>query len=63
MRVGSEALSAVLDGEAFEADVHASVRHIARCDACLRFVVGVVATTRALRSRRVIALSSARHRR
>ena len=31
---------AVLDGEACEADMHASVRHVARCDACLRFVVG-----------------------
>jgi predicted anti-sigma-YlaC factor YlaD len=55
-----ETLSAVLDGEASEADVLAALRHVRRCLGCRRFVAGVVATTRALRTARVIQMSSAR---
>ena len=57
-----EALSAALDGEASEADVLTAVRHVRRCLGCRRFVVGVVATTRALRSAHVIRQSSVGHR-
>ena len=53
-----ETLSAVLDGEASEADVVIAVTHVRHCVGCLRFVVGVVATTRALRVARVIRPSS-----
>jgi predicted anti-sigma-YlaC factor YlaD len=57
-----ETLSAVLDGEAPEADVRAAVRHVRHCVGCRDFVVGVVTTTRALRAIHVIRPSSAGQR-
>jgi predicted anti-sigma-YlaC factor YlaD len=53
-----ESLSALLDGEASEADVLTAVRHVRHCLACRRFIAGVVATTRALRVAHVIRRSS-----
>jgi len=61
-RRARETLSAVLDGEASEADVLAAVKHVRRCLGCMEFVVGVVTTTRALRSVHVIRPSSVGHR-
>jgi len=53
-----ETLSAVLDGEASEADVLTVVRHVRHCLGCRCFIADVVTTTRALRVARVIGRSS-----
>jgi predicted anti-sigma-YlaC factor YlaD len=53
-----ESLSALLDGEASEAEVLTVVKHVGHCLGCRRFIAEVVATSRALRVAHVIRRSS-----
>jgi predicted anti-sigma-YlaC factor YlaD len=57
-----KSLSALLDGEASEADVLTVVKHVGHCLGCRRFIADVVATSRALRAAHVIRRSSAGQR-